>query len=210
MSRKAPPGTLQAVYGPKSSAETRDYYETWAADYETDTIGQGFCIPYLAAAFLARHAKPGAGPVLDAACGTGVVGDALSLLGYGPVTGIDLSPAMLTQARARGVYAQIEEGDITALPFADAAFATTTCIGAFGPGHAPPATLDELVRVTAPGGHIVFNVRADTWIDQGFEAAIARLTHAGRWRQRERSEPFRVYLLNDLDLSAIVYVFEVA
>ncbi|RAH99500.1 class I SAM-dependent methyltransferase [Acuticoccus sediminis] len=209
MARTPPPGTLQAVYGPASSEETRDYYEKWAADYDADTVGQGFRIPYLAAAFLARYAPASASPVLDAACGTGVVGDALALLGYAPLTGVDLTPAMLARARARGIYAALHEGDIAALPFADGTFAATACIGAFGPGHAPPSALGELARVTAPGGHIVFNVRADTWRDQGFEAAIERLTDAGRWRQIERSRPFRVYLLNDLDLSAIIFVFRV-
>ena len=200
---------MQAVYGPASSAETRDYYETWAADYETDTVGQGIRIPYLASAFLARYAAPDAGPVLDAACGTGVVGDALALLGYGPLTGVDLSPAMLAHAEARGIYAALTEGDLTALPFADADFANTACVGAFGPGHAPPESLAELVRVTAPGGYVVFNLRADTFEEQGFPAAITALADAGRWRQVARSEPFRVYLLNDLDLSAIVFVFQV-
>lgn len=208
MARTPPPGTLQGAYGPASTGETRDYYERWAEAYEDDTLGQGILIPHICTGLVARHA-PTDGPVLDAACGTGIVGTALSILGYGPVTGVDLSPAMLAGAAKRGAYAALDEGDLTALPYADGRFATTVCVGAFGPGHAPTEALDELVRVTAPGGHFVFSVRADTWVDQGFEAAIARLESAGRFRELERTAPFRVYLLNDMDLSAIAFACRV-
>lgn len=209
MAGKAPPGTLQAVYGPASTAETRDYYESWAGEYEADTIGQGFRVPYLGAALFARYAAHDVGPVLDAACGTGVVGDALALLGYGPIEGIDLSPAMLRQAAARGAYRTVSEGDLTALPHPDGAFGGTMCIGAFGPGHAPPEALDELARVTAPGGHLVFNVRADTWEEQGFAAKIEAMAAAGRWTEVERTPAFPVYLLNDLPLAAILFAVRI-
>lgn len=208
--RSAPPGTLQGAYGPKSPAEARAFYEGWAADYERDTLGQGFPLPFLAAGFLARRLEPSAGPLLDAACGTGLVGFALSTLGHGPITGVDLSGEMLAVARARGHYATLREGDLSqALPFADDAFAGTACVGAFGPGHAPPSCLAELIRVTRPGGPLAFNVRPDTYESQGFAAEIERLTADGAWRPLDRSDPFPVYLLNDLDLSATIFVFQV-
>lgn len=210
MAGPIPPGTLEAVYGPASTEETRDYYENWAARYDSDTIGQGFRVPYLGAALFARHARADAGPVLDAACGTGVVGDALALLGYGPIEGIDLSPSMLARAAARGTYSRLAEGDLTALPYRDGAFAGTICIGAFGPGHAPPEALDELARVTAPGGPLVFNVRADTYEEQGFAAKIEAMGAAGRWSEVERTPAFPVYLLNDLPLAAIVVAVRIA
>ncbi|WP_420394573.1 class I SAM-dependent DNA methyltransferase [Acuticoccus sp.] len=208
--RPPPPGTLAGAYGPSSTEETRAFYEGWADGYEADTLGEGFRVPLLASAFLARHAPPDAGPVLDAACGTGLVGDALRLLGYAPLAGCDLSPAMLARARARGVYDALAEANLTALPYGADAFATTACAGAFGPGHAPPAALGELVRVTRPGGVVAFNVRADTWQDQGFAAAIDDLSQHGAWREVDRSPTFPVYLLNDLDLSAILFVFRIA
>jgi predicted TPR repeat methyltransferase len=49
------------------------------------------------------------GPVLDLGCGTGLVALALSDLMLGPVTGIDLSPRMLDQARSKELYATLRE-----------------------------------------------------------------------------------------------------
>ena len=77
-----------------------------------------------------------------------------SLLGYRALTGVDLSPEMLARAEARGVYRELRAMDLGArLDFADDRFAAATALGVLTPGHAPPTALDELLRVTRPGGH---------------------------------------------------------
>jgi SAM-dependent methyltransferase len=60
---------------------------------------------------------------------------------------------MLGRARARGVYRELRRralGD--KLDFADEIFAAVVSFGVFTPGHAPASALDELVRITRPGG----------------------------------------------------------
>jgi ubiquinone/menaquinone biosynthesis C-methylase UbiE len=97
--------------------------------------------------------------VLDVCCGPG--GIALDLAPYvAHVTGLDLTPAMLDQARAaqarRGVSnASWREGDIYALPFAAASFSLVTSGAAFHHITDPRAAFAELVRVCRPGGRIV-------------------------------------------------------
>lgn len=51
---------------------------------------------------------------LDLGCGTGLMGEALRGR-IGRLTGVDLSPAMIAQARERGVYDQLIVGDAAAL-----------------------------------------------------------------------------------------------
>lgn len=51
------------------------------------------------------------GPVVDLGCGSGLAGPALAGLGRA-LTGVDASPAMLAEARARGVYDRLDEADI--------------------------------------------------------------------------------------------------
>ena len=51
------------------------------------------------------------GDIIDLGCGSGASGPALAGLGRA-VHGVDLSPAMLAEARATGVYASLTEGDI--------------------------------------------------------------------------------------------------
>ena len=63
-----------------------------------------------------RAARTGGGPVLDLACGTGLVGEALATRGFARLTGVDLSADMLGQARAKGCYDRLVAGDVAALP----------------------------------------------------------------------------------------------
>ncbi len=96
--------------------------------------------------------------VLDVACGTGNTAIPAALKGA-VVTGIDIAPNLVEQARARaaaeGVTCTFEEGDAEALPYADASFDTViTMFGAmFAPR--PDKTASELIRVCKPGGRIV-------------------------------------------------------
>ncbi|MGH8518186.1 MAG: class I SAM-dependent methyltransferase, partial [Panacagrimonas sp.] len=100
--------------------------------------------------------------VLDVACGTGVVAVTAAQTGA-KVSGLDLSPALLIDARrnAEVVEASIDfrEGDVEALPYADASF--DVVLSQFGHMFAPrPAVaIAEMLRVLKPGGRIAFS----TW-----------------------------------------------
>jgi demethylmenaquinone methyltransferase/2-methoxy-6-polyprenyl-1,4-benzoquinol methylase len=91
--------------------------------------------------------------VLDAACGTGDLAIADLKAGAGKVTGLDFSEAMLARARKK---AQLDwvQGDMLALPFADATFDAAT-VG-FGVRNVADLELGlrELRRVLRPGGRL--------------------------------------------------------
>lgn len=91
--------------------------------------------------------------VLDACCGTGDLALAAHEAG-GEVTGLDFSPAMLGRARRKSGSVEWVEGDLLALPFADATFGAAT-IG-FGIRNVSDleAGLRELARVLRPGGRL--------------------------------------------------------
>jgi predicted TPR repeat methyltransferase len=147
------------VYGAKSNEELKQKYDAWAADYDRDVESVRYSLPALAAGLIGRYVAPDAGEVLDAGCGTGLLGDPLHLLGYQALAGIDLSREMLARAEARGVYQELCAMDLGArLDFADDRFAASTALGVLTPGHAPPTALDEMLRVTGPGGHLIFTV----------------------------------------------------
>ncbi len=201
---------LEHVYGARTPEESRALYDSWAGEYDAENIAKGFRLPGVAAGFVARHVARDAGPILDAGCGTGLVGEALHVLGYRHIAGIDLSPGMLAAARARGVYDGLAERRLgEALPEADGTYAAACCVGSFGPGHAPPESLFELARVTRSGGHVIFNTVEAHWEAQGFPAVFAALAEAGRWREAERSDPFRAYLLAEPEVLCRVFVFKV-
>jgi demethylmenaquinone methyltransferase/2-methoxy-6-polyprenyl-1,4-benzoquinol methylase len=91
--------------------------------------------------------------VLDVACGTGDLAAEAARAG-GRVTGLDFSPEMLVRARRKEPSVEWVQGDMLALPFADASFDAATC--GFGVRNASDLdlALRELARVLRPGGRI--------------------------------------------------------
>jgi demethylmenaquinone methyltransferase/2-methoxy-6-polyprenyl-1,4-benzoquinol methylase len=91
--------------------------------------------------------------VLDAACGTGDLAIADRAAGAGAVTGLDFSERMLERARRKAPLDWVQ-GDMLALPFADASFDAAT-VG-FGVRNVADLelALRELRRVLRPGGRL--------------------------------------------------------
>jgi predicted TPR repeat methyltransferase len=203
--------TLAAAFGARDAAELEAHYADWAQSYDAENAAAGYRNPQLCAAFFARYVPRDARPILDAGCGTGLAGDCLRVLGYQGLTGIDLSRPLLAHADGLGVYDHLLPmvlGEHLDVP--DAHFGAVIAAGVFTEGHAPHSSFDELIRVTRPGGHLVFNVRNDIYEQQGFRERQDRLEAAGRWRLRERSDPFRPFTITEPHLRARIFVYEVA
>src|SRR5437762_9440222 len=104
----------------------------------------------------------GAGPadtVLDVACGTGLMSCAFAKVAR-HVTGIDLTPAMIEQAKAMQKADGLTNltwhiGDVLPLPFSDGSFSLVFTRYSFHHLLDPKAVLAEMVRVCAPGGRVV-------------------------------------------------------
>ena len=87
---------LARVYGAAGDIdELRRAYDEWAATYDADVGVLGYINPAVVAGMVARHLEAGQGPILDAGAGTGIVGEVLAPLGYGPIAALDLSAGML-------------------------------------------------------------------------------------------------------------------
>lgn len=201
---------LDDVYGAKSPDETRKIYNQWASSYDADNLSRGFRLPALGAGLLARYLGQKDDPILDAGCGTGLVGETLRLLGYGAITGCDLSPEMLEAAGKTGSYAELREANLgIELPFEEGSFGGFVCVGSFGPGHAPPVSLANLVQVTRSGGYGVFNLIEATYEEQGFPEVFDQLAQSGKWQIMYKSEPFLPFLLGEPDLWSRLYVARV-
>ena len=162
------------------SAGSREHlisaYAGWAERYDEDTQGLDLRGPEIVAAMTARHLHDRASPILDAGAGTGRVGELLAILGYSHLVALDLSDAMLAKARERSVYRELHQcalGD--PLTFADGTFVAVVAAGVFTAGHAPPGSFDELLRVTRPGGSLIFTLATSAYERGGFKTNCARL-----------------------------------
>jgi SAM-dependent methyltransferase len=140
-----------------------------------------------------------AGPddtVLDVACGPGLLACAFARVAR-HVTGIDLTPAMLEQARELQRQHGLEnltwqEGDVLPLPYEDRRFSIVSARFAFHHFLDPLAVLKEMRRVCQPGGRIVV---ADT-------APAANKADAFNQMERLR-DPSHVRALSPEELCAL-------
>ncbi|MBE3001029.1 class I SAM-dependent methyltransferase [Nocardiopsis sp. HNM0947] len=190
-----PRHVLDRIYSLKNPAEAEGAYDEWAETYEHDTTeGLGYVAPQRAAELL-RDLLPDnpRAEVLDAGCGTGLVGQSLSGLGLEVVDGIDLSTAMLDRARDKGAYRNLDKADMTRrLSIADDSYDAVICVGTFTEGHVGPEGIDELVRVARPGAPLVLTITDAVWESEGFADHVAGLEKDGRVAI-EQTAPGSVY-----------------
>ena len=203
--------SLDQVYSATDSSATLKAYEGWAAQYDSENIGNGYRVPTIGCALFARHVVCKTDAILDAACGTGIVGEILNLLDYQHLVGSDLSPSMLELAKSTAAYNRLYQHDLAvSAPEGDNAYNAVICLGSLGPGHAPACCLDEFIRITRPEGHIIFNTRADTYAEQGLKEKVESLVTKGKWSLVEQSPTFRSYYLSDPEIHSQVFVFQVS
>lgn len=183
MNDETDPGAGLAGRFDASSEEVVELYDTWAAsgDYDRDVEGWGYDAPERIADLTLAALARSPGEVLDAGCGTGMVGVALSERGVDAVLGGDFTPATVEVARTRNVYTAVEHLDLNSpLEFADDRFAVTVSAGVFSYVSETEATVRELLRVVQPGGSVIFTQRTDLWDGRDCDATIGALVDDGR------------------------------
>lgn len=97
--------------------------------------------------------------VLDVACGTGIITYEYAKL-VNHVTGIDLTPAMIEQAKILQKEKKLYNvdwriGDVSILPFNDNSFSLVVTRYSFHHLHDPKVVLEQMKRVCKPGGKIL-------------------------------------------------------
>jgi SAM-dependent methyltransferase len=151
---------------PPSRGDVRASYDRVADEYARRIAGELEHKP-LDRALLDRFAERvrGAGPVADLGCGPGHVARYLAERGA-DVFGLDLSPAMVAQARALHPGVAFRVGDLAALDDADGAWAGAVAYYSLIhlPRGAVAAALRETARALRPGAPLLvaFHVGDET------------------------------------------------
>ena len=180
---------LQWIYAASDADDLRERYDVWAADYDGDLDALQWQAPQ-AAAERCHHVAAPEGEILDAGCGTGLVGASLAALGHDRIVGFDLSPGMLAKSDARGVYAELVQGSLLdRLPFEDDRFDCVVAVGVFTFGHVDGSAFAEVARITAAGGHVVIAFRDDVVDRLGYRVEQQRLIDDDVWELIEVTEP---------------------
>jgi SAM-dependent methyltransferase len=105
--------------------------------------------------YLFARIEPGNGLLLDVGCGTGALLAELAHISGRQVIGLDLDPAFLGFARQSNPSAILANADAIRLPFPDGVFDLVCCHFLLLWTPDPAAVLDEMRRVTRPGGWLL-------------------------------------------------------
>ncbi len=162
-------GTAEPLPSPDEAAEagdsmeedpyisSRELFDKWAPEYDKSPLQWGFLRPAHNLIIERLGEIPPGSTILDIACGTGILTFRLAgLVPEGKVAGVDFSPEMIKQARAKlpggESNATFIEGNAEDLPFPDNSFDYVTCSFSFHhfPNH--EKAVQEMHRVLKNGG----------------------------------------------------------
>ena len=188
---------LEQSLNSSSVEETLSTYNKWAGRYNDDVDKEEYVAPELASDYVAKHVGArdiGTVKILDAGCGTGLVGKHLATRGAKNLDGIDLSPEMLRIAQQTNIYTSLEVADMSQrLDIPTESYDVVVCVGTMTQGHVGPEAFDELVRVVKSGGYIISTVRESVWRKNGYESKVQALDEAGKVRiVSDRLRPQRI------------------
>jgi len=185
------------VLNATSKEELATVYGEWAEQYDTDLIDEmGYVAPAIAAQLLQGYLEDQSAKILDAGCGTGLVGAGLHQKGYRNLEGFDYSAQMLEKAKDKEVYNKLHQGDLTGrLDLPANSYDAIISVGTFTCGHVGPEAFDELIRITKPGGLLCFTVRDQAWEEDNYRVAMDKIEKNGAWKRLE--EKTTAYIQQD-------------
>jgi len=175
--------TLNKVYTAENHQQLMDAYKEWATDYDTDTVNRfGYVAHVASAEALDKVLRDKTAVILDAGCGTGLVGEELVKRGYSAIDALDYSREMLDEAERKKIYRRHLQADLSKpLDFEENAYDAVVCAGTFTYGHVKAHAFDELVRITRPGGIICFTIREGAYEDYGYRQRMIELEQQQVW-----------------------------
>ena len=167
--------SLENAYDLKSPSDNIKLYSAWAETYDVGFIDEMLYNLHFSVAdeFILNGGK---GLVLDVGAGTGALAQALLQKGKFSIDATDISDAMLKVAKAKNIYRRIFLSDVTKeIPVGDAFYNGIVSSGTFTHGHVGPTAIQELIRITKPGGLITISVNEKHWIKLDFGNEVENL-----------------------------------
>jgi len=201
---------LQWIYSSQGDEQLRERYDVWAADYDSDLDDMKWKAPQAGAERCSHFARPDA-EILDAGCGTGLVGVSLASMGHTRIVGFDLSDGMLQRSAERNVYSELRQGSLLdRLPFEDGRFGSVVSVGVFTLGHVNGSAFAELARVTSSSGHVSITFRDDAFGHLGYRVEQQRLIDSGTWELVDLTEPMALIHEDGEDIMLRVWTWTVS
>jgi len=175
------------IYKIKKPEELLKYYQDWTDNnkYNKDMVDWNYTAPQETVSVLRKYTLNKNSKILDAGCGTGLVGIELKKYDYSNIEGVDFSQSMLDLI-PQNIYQKIEKIDLNKpLIFKNNIYDVVMCVGTFTYGHVKPHALDEIIRITKNKGLICFTINEGIYEEYGFDKKIKELTNNKLWNVKE-------------------------
>ena len=175
------------IYKLQTPEEVLEYYKHWTDNnkYNRDMVEWNYTAPKETVEVVKKYATNKNFKILDAGCGTGLVGVELKKFGYSHIDGVDFSQDMLDLV-PQDIYRNLQKVDLNAdLKFRDNTYDVIICVGTFTYGHVKAHALDEFIRITKDKGLICFTINEGIYKEYGFDKKIKELSDSKFWNVKE-------------------------
>ena len=172
------------IYKLTSKEKVLEYYDNWTnkSQYNQDMVDWQYTAPQHSVNLFKQHVSNKGIQILDAGCGSGLVGKELKKEGFINLKGVDFSQSMLNLIPDE-IYNSIELIDLNEpLYFEDNYFDAIMCVGTFTYGHVKAHTLNEFIRITKNNGLICFTVNEGIYSEYEFDKKIEELSKNNLWK----------------------------
>ncbi len=178
------------IYKLTSKKEVLEYYDDWTnnAQFNQDMVDWKYTAPSNTAKLLHKYSPNKDIEILDAGCGSGLVGMELAKKGYINITGADFSQSMMDLI-PKNIYKSLKLIDLNeTLFYKKNSFDAIICVGTFTYGHVKARALDEFLRITKNNGLICFTVNEGIYNKYKFDKKITELSKNNSWKILELSK----------------------
>ena len=162
---------LSRVYD--NPGDKQALFDDWAPTYDNDLVNEmGYVADAEACRRLEALLPDRQAQILDAGCGTGLVGRRLQQAGYTQIDGSDYSQKMLDEAHASGAYRRLQQHDLTQPVATGQLYDAAIVVGVFA--FSVPSA-EHLVNITCclkPDGVALVTVNGKAWCEADWPAKL--------------------------------------
>jgi len=180
-------GNKIPIYKLKTTDEVMKYYDEWGIKnkYDQDMVDWDYTGPKETVATFTKYAKDKNIKILDAGCGTGLVGIELKKHNYLNIDGMDLSKKLLDLV-PHGYYQNLDQVDLNKpIKVENDTYDAILCVGTFTFGHVKPHALDEFIRISKNKALISFTINEGIYEEYGFDKKIEEMKKNKLWNVKE-------------------------
>jgi len=173
-----------SIYKLDTPEEILDYYKNWSSNnnYEKDLEDWNYVAPHECCHLFVHQVQNKNSLILDAGCGTGLVGKILQSQDYTNLEGLDFSQEMLDLVPAN-IYQKIFRADLNqSLSIHDSYYDHALCVGTFTYGHVKANAFAEFHRILKNDAIFIFSINEGVYESYNFGEAIANYEKLDKWK----------------------------